>query len=192
MVYSINYVKYETQKRLNRIRSYRLHSYCSHLANEFEYMANFIFNSTGNLEIIEYSNAVYYGEVLRGVKHGYGIIIYEDGNFYMGQFRNNERSGEGIRLDNKGNIYKGDFRDNSFNGEGCAYFKDTDIEVDGIFANYDIVKVYGASNNFSYEIEGKGKMVYDSETKTYKEESSGCGSFIVLCIIIFIFFKCCT
>lgn len=192
MEYSISYVRYEAQKRLNLIRSYRLHSCCSHLANEFEYMSNFIFSSQKNMKIIEYTNAVYYGGVYNGVENGYGILIYENGEFYMGQFRNSKRNGECFNICTNGDIYKGIYENNSLNGAGCMYSRNINVETDGIFTNGRLTKVNTASDSFTYEFQGKKKMIYEKNTGSYKEEASGCGGIIFLAIIVFIIFKCCS
>lgn len=194
MNYTKDYVLYEAQKRLNQIKSYRLHHCCSHLFGEFEYMYQFILKSnyTSNKGILKYTNAVYWGEIRAEEKNGYGIEIFENGSFYMGMFRDGRFSGEGFYITTSGDVYKSEFLDNKLNGSGCVYFRNIDTEVDGIFFNDNLSKVNTASDSFEYTPKGKDKMIYNHNTRTYSKESSGCGGFIVLALIVFIIFKCCS
>lgn len=193
--YSKEYVIYETQKRLNRIKSYRLHHCCSHLPSEFEHMYHWILASgkdVTNTGILKYTNAVYWGGLRAGKENGYGIIIYESGGFYMGMFRNGNRNGEGFLIETDGDLYKAEFVDDKLNGSGCVFYRNINVEVDGIFVNDSLSKVNTASDSFEYTQKGKGKMIYNHNTGSYNKENSGCGGLIILAIIVFIIFKCCS
>lgn len=194
MQYSKEYVIAETLKRLNQIKSYRLHHCCSHLPSEFEEMYQFILKSnyTSNKGILKYTNAVYWGEIRAGEKNGYGIEIFDNGSFYMGMFRDGRFSGEGFYITNSGDIYKSEFLDNKLNGSGCVFYRNINVEVDGIFLNDSLSKVNRASDSFEYTPKGKDKMIYNHNTGSYSKEYSGCGGFIIMAIIIFIIFKCCS
>lgn len=196
MQYSKEYVQAETLRRLNQIKSYRLHHCCSHLSGEFESMYQFILKSDKNFTsskgILKYTNAVYWGEIRGNEKRGYGIEVFDDGTFYMGEFRNGRCTGEGFHITTSGDVYKGEFVDGKLNGSGCVYYRNIDTEVDGVFVNDGLCKVNTASDSFEYKQQGKDKMIYDRNTGNYSKESSGCAGFIVLAVIIFIIFKCCS
>lgn len=61
----------------------------------------------------------YYGGSFRNdVIHGFGTLIYENGDRYEGSFENGVKSGKGIYFFDDGSIYKGKFSKEYFEGHG--------------------------------------------------------------------------
>lgn len=60
---------------------------------------------------------MYNGEVLNGLRHGYGTYSSPDGVKYEGNWKNGLKSGSGVLI--KGNLkYEGEWRDGYMEGNG--------------------------------------------------------------------------
>ena len=69
-------------------------------------------------------NSIYKGEVINGVKEGYGELKFEDGTIYKGKFKNDKFNGKGEIIFSNGRKYEGDFKNNKMNGEGIFTWED--------------------------------------------------------------------
>ena len=67
------------------------------------------------------NNLIYDGEYKKGLKDGYGIYYYQNGEKYEGKFRNGIREGKGVFFWKDGNKWEGYFKNNEMNGEGIFY-----------------------------------------------------------------------
>jgi len=74
---------------------------------------------------IHYNNAVYYGDILGKLEHGYGMLIYNNGETYIGYFINGEMHGEGRYTWKDGSYYDGHWRCNCKHGKGKYYHAET-------------------------------------------------------------------
>ncbi len=106
---------------------------------------------------VDFGNAMYIGEVQNGMAHGYGRIIFQNGDVYIGQMKNNCMTGIGVistakqkslgnfvngkREGKCGTFYKdtqntfiGDYRNDLPNGMGCLAYNHREV-LFGNFAN---------------------------------------------------------
>ena len=95
----------------------------------------------GAIEKLEFDNATYEGEVIDGIPHGHGILIFDSGAKYVGEFnngiyhgqgsytfpndskyvgeyKNHKRHGFGTYYGNNGSKYVGEFKDGKMHGQG--------------------------------------------------------------------------
>lgn len=151
------------------------------LAIPYDDVLNFINNSAASkrkINTIEYTNGRYIGEVLNGLKNGYGKMIWYSGDVYEGYFKNGMRSGKGTYYFPTGDIYEGDWTNGEKHGIGKYYYASTDNLYFGEIVNNnwegygsyhysDGAVVFGKFNNgeligqYAY-IESDGKVyVYE-------------------------------
>ena len=69
-------------------------------------------------------NSIYKGNVLNGVKEGYGELKFEDGTIYKGEFKNDKFNGKGKIIFSNGREYEGEFKNNKMDGEGKFTWED--------------------------------------------------------------------
>ena len=72
--------------------------------------------------------SVYYGEFKKGTlkRHGRGLFIWEDKEFYLGYWANDKREGEGTNTYSNGNIYQGNYKNGKKDGDGIYKWKNGD------------------------------------------------------------------
>jgi hypothetical protein len=86
----------------------------------------------------EYKSAYYdesSGDVYEGgwhpkfkVRHGRGVLLYNDGNMYEGTFNMGKEHGKGkLMAGNRKIIYSGDWQEGTFHGHGKYYFFNKDV-----------------------------------------------------------------
>ena len=64
----------------------------------------------------------YEGEILNGLPHGYGTLVYNTGITYVGEFQEGKYHGQGtLTIPNEG-MYVGEFKDGLFDGSGTFYY----------------------------------------------------------------------
>ena len=84
-------------------------------------------NSTSNQKLkynIAYTNGdKYEGEILDGIREGFGTYIYQTGDKYIGYWHENKKHGTGTFYGREGNLYIGQWRNNQKDGLGTYYFK---------------------------------------------------------------------
>lgn len=68
--------------------------------------------------------AMYCGEWMRNLRHGYGRMVYPDGSRYLGYWVNGKRSGEGRYVYPDGSSYDGSWISNVKHGTGTYCFTD--------------------------------------------------------------------
>jgi hypothetical protein len=119
--------------------------------------------------IISQKGKIYEGELLLNERNGFGVEIYEDGNFYIGNFANSRRSGEGkmvwmnkIEETIRFQYYHGEWKDGEPHGDGMHY---TD----------EWVYVGNFKNGFRYGkgIEQKGSKIYEGFYANNLKEGKG-------------------
>jgi hypothetical protein len=67
------------------------------------------------------NNLIYDGEYKNGIKNGYGIYYYSNGERYEGIFSEGIREGKGIFYWKDGSKWEGYFKNDEMNGEGVFY-----------------------------------------------------------------------
>jgi hypothetical protein len=81
----------------------------------------------------------YIGNVIKGIPHGPGKMIWIDGQVYEGEWKNGKMHGQGriaFSVDDERDYYKGYFEDDKFCGKGKLCWKD-ESNYDGEFQNGD-------------------------------------------------------
>ena len=85
-----------------------------------------------NNKEIKYDNGeIYIGDILKGLKHGKGIMYYNRKGEneimrYEGDFKNDIKEGKGIYYYNNGDRYEGDFKNDLQEGKGIYYYNNGD------------------------------------------------------------------
>ena len=111
---------------------------------------------------------VYYGEFKKGTlkRHGRGLFIWEDGEFYLGYWANDKREGEGTNNYSNGNVYQGSYKNGKKDGLGTYKWENGD-EYKGNWKN-DMKEgkgIYIYSNGYIYD--GYFKMDKIDENKSF-------------------------
>ena len=74
--------------------------------------------STNMLTVIQPGGSTYTGEIRNDMKHGYGVLVWEDGSKHEGAWQCDMANGYG-RLDSAdGNVYEGMWFNDQAHGEG--------------------------------------------------------------------------
>lgn len=106
----------------------------------------------------------YTGEWKDGVKHGYGVLIYANGNKFEGDWREGKREGRGVYWVNdkkKKKLrkqYAGEWANDQRHGLG-TFFHEDGGRFEGFWANN--------------KREGDGRMVYGADRSVYEGQWSG-------------------
>ena len=122
-------------------------------------------------------NCIYHGEFKKNtlIRHGRGLFIWEDGEFYLGYWQNDKREGKGTNNYSNGDIYEGEYKNGKKEGKGTYKWKNGDIYI-GDWKNdmKDGEGKYKFNNGDKYiglfkmdKIEGNGIYVWANEN-TYK------------------------
>ena len=75
----------------------------------------------------------YHGQIFGGIKEGYGICYYKNGDKYEGTWKDNKKDGKGsFYYNEKEEVYRGNFINDYPNGNGIYYFKNGD-RYEGLF-----------------------------------------------------------
>ena len=108
------------------IKIYLFNSYSKSCKEQVEYRnINYIYlDKVNNKEV----NCHYHGEFKKGTlkRHGRGMFIWDDGEYYIGYWANDKREGEGTNFYSNGNIYKGTFKNGKKDGEGIYKWSNGD------------------------------------------------------------------
>ena len=67
---------------------------------------------------LQLSDGTYSGDVTSGIPHGYGTMVYENGDVYTGQWENGVRQGKGRLTTYTGDIYDGQWQNDTRHGYG--------------------------------------------------------------------------
>ena len=87
---------------------------------------------------MEYFNGKYIGEWKNGLREGFGIYKYNNGDKYMGKWKNNLEEGDGRYIYNNGDIYDGNYKEGKREGKGLLKYnkqKDNIIQFYGEWKN---------------------------------------------------------
>ena len=118
----------------------------------------------------------YHGEFKKNtlIRHGRGLFIWEDGEYYLGYWINDKRDGKGTNNYANGDIYEGEYKNGKKEGKGTYKWKNGDIYI-GDWKN-DMKEGEGRykyNNGDKYiglfkmdKIEGNGKYIW-SNNNTY-------------------------
>jgi hypothetical protein len=83
----------------------------------------------------------YIGELENNLKHGKGIIYYNNGKIkYEGDFINDKYEGYGKYIDENGEYYIGEWSNGLRHGKGTIYNKNNTIKYEGDFVNGEFIK----------------------------------------------------
>lgn len=147
------------------------------------------------------SHYIYVGEWYNGLRHGYGDVIYSNGDSYYGEWQENKYHGVGRYRYANGDIYDGEWIDNLPNGKG-QYLSDsftyrgewTDGWIHGFgrldFANGDIyegdfcegkksgIGLYQFSNGNVYEGEFNEDQINGLGVLTFSDGNRYEGEFL--------------
>jgi hypothetical protein len=124
------------------------------------------------------NESIYSGQTrINNTKHGYGVLIKNDGSKYEGYWRDNVFTGWGRIIDIEGNLTEGVFVDAILNGKGIKASLNGNIYIGDFVNNVREGKGKEITNEHVYEGEfkddkknGKGKLVYKLIKDTYVGE----------------------
>ena len=74
------------------------------------------------------NGAIYTGELLNGMKDGYGQQVWQDGSKYDGQWLQDQANGHGTLIHADGDIYEGQWLNDKAHGHGTYKHVNGDIE----------------------------------------------------------------
>lgn len=80
----------------------------------------------------QYKDGIYYGNFSKGMRHGKGIFLFNDGTYYDGYWMNDGMYSMG-RIITKNYFYEGEVREGKANGRGRMV--EADREYDGQWVN---------------------------------------------------------
>ena len=122
-------------------------------------------------------NCKYHGEFKKNtlIRHGRGLFIWEDGEYYLGHWVNDKREGKGKNYYANGDIYEGEYRNGKKEGKGIYKWNNGD-RYEGDWRN-DMKEgegKYKCNNGDKYiglfkmdKIEGNGLYIWANKN-TYK------------------------
>ncbi|MDO4948844.1 MAG: caspase family protein [Bacteroidales bacterium] len=76
-----------------------------------------------------YTDGVYEGTLVNGVREGQGTKYFTNGDKYVGEYKDDKRNGQGTYTWSSGNKYVGEFKDDKIDGQGTKYFTSGDKYV---------------------------------------------------------------
>ena len=124
-------------------------------------------------------NCSYYGEFKKGTlkRHGRGLFLWSDGEFYLGYWANDKREGKGTNTYSNGNIYNGEYKNGKKDGQGEFKWNNGDM-YKGSWKNdmKDGKGVYTFSNGDIYD--GYFKMDKIDRDRIYTRRNKNGNKFI--------------
>ena len=123
-----------------------------------------------NKELMIYSESMYYGNAQFGNKHGYGIYVWNDGEYYEGNWENDNKHGVGRYAWSDGSFYEGQWKNNERNGKGVFVNADKTFTI-GVWENNELKqRLYSGysakANNYEF-------IVYNYEGVYFGERNDG-------------------
>mmetsp|Transcript_33550 Transcript_33550/g.58754 ORF Transcript_33550/g.58754 Transcript_33550/m.58754 type:complete len:192 (+) Transcript_33550:230-805(+) len=79
----------------------------------------------GTMKYRRSNTHMYIGDWVQGLKEGYGVYVWKDGDKYEGEWKKDLRHGRGSQIWDDGRSYVGEWRYHQVHGEGVA------VEADG-------------------------------------------------------------
>jgi len=133
---------------------------------------------------IEYSDGVFWGQVVGDKREGQGTFYYYEGHLYEGNYSNDLKNGFGTFYFSNGDRYEGNWVNDKRNGQGTYFFNNGDRFV-GTFADGKKTE----NGTYSYSVDKKGcvsgdctngfgkkiftNAVYEGNFKNGKENGQG-------------------
>ena len=71
---------------------------------------------------VQFPDGVYTGDLVNGVRQGFGTFKYNNGDFYDGHWENNMRHGNGMCKFSNGDVYDGDWSNDTFKKKGYGTY----------------------------------------------------------------------
>ena len=150
----------------------------SELQAKLLYKPNIIRPSKYFEEIIYENSDSYIGEILNGLREGFGIYTSENGDIYEGFWVENLQQGEGILTLIDGIQYKGEWKEGKPNGKGI--FLPAKIQRNS-FENYKLKSIINNEDNSSDQLLTKmnkhfqesEELYYDGYWRDGKHEGTG-------------------
>jgi hypothetical protein len=103
--------------------------------------------------ILSYTNGdKYEGEVINGIREGYGTYYYHNGDKYEGWWQNNKKHGMGTLFYKDGNLYIGQWKNSEKEGTGSFYYRNGE-KYYGTFKS-------GKKNGRGFLISGDGNKYF--------------------------------
>ena len=100
--------------------------------------------SSMNLFLKEFGRAEYFGEIKYGLRHGIGIMKYENGTIYEGHWVNDYKEGLGAEKTQNNDKYEGYYLKGKPHGQGTFFWKNGDTYQgewnNGLRHGYGILK----------------------------------------------------
>lgn len=140
-----------------------------------------------------FSNGTYTGDMVRGVRHGTGTMVYNDGGWYTGGWSNGNRSGKGTgkTIFDDGDVYEGEFLNGKRHGYGTYTFntgssytgswENGERHGTGTYTHSDGSVYTGGWANGEKSGAGTGKEYYDNgyyEGQFYNGKRHGQGTYV--------------
>ncbi|CAD8139679.1 unnamed protein product [Paramecium pentaurelia] len=110
----------------------------------------------------QYKQGQYYGDIQNNIRHGYGLMTYQD-RYYIGFWKNDKKHGLGKEVLDKGDQYEGQFEDGKPHGEGTLETSN------GIYSGQ---WVQGIKQGYG-KWRGKNNEIYAGEWKFNKANGYG-------------------
>ena len=125
-------------------------------------------------------NCFYHGEFKKGtqIRHGRGLFVWDDGEFYLGYWVNDKREGIGKNRYKNGNIYEGSYKKGKKDGDGIYKWKNGD-KYTGKWKN-DMKEgkgIYEYSNGDVYEGYFKKDKIHGNGVYTWANKITFRGEF---------------
>ena len=122
----------------------------------------------------------YHGEFKKGTqkRHGRGLFVWDDGEFYLGYWVNDKREGIGKNRYKNGNIYEGSYKKGKKDGDGIYKWKNGD-KYTGKWKN-DMKEgkgIYEYSNGDVYEGYFKKDKIHGNGVYTWANKITFRGEF---------------
>ena len=172
-------IKYNQNSTNKDVKNYIYSSLPISCGEEVEYRNNIqyiYFDKNEKREI----HCVYYGEYKKGTleRHGRGLFIWEDEEYYLGYWANDKREGKGTNTYKNGNVYIGHYKKGKKHGDGIYEWKNGD-KYEGEFKNdmKDGKGIYYYSNGDIYDGYFKMDKIDGNGTYTWANKISYKGLF---------------
>ena len=121
----------------------------------------------------------YEGHRKDGVMHGYGTLLYDNGDRYIGEWKNGKRHGLGAYLAKSGDLYYGQYKDGKWHGFGFMELSNGERR----FGQWKESKFHGlniAKKDKEYEIGISKNNYLNGKCAVFSEDGSiiECGIFV--------------
>lgn len=94
------------------------------------------------VRVFDFRGVRYKGGWKRGLRHGYGELIYKDGSSYKGSWQNGKKHGLGTLVYSSGNVYEGGWKHDRKSGKGVMLWNTRNERYEGEWED-DLPNGYG-------------------------------------------------